>query len=226
MPEEKLVEYRKKIDEDEGLQGKRKSLVGLSILMLAINFTGATFKEANTFIFKIEFTNQSGLSYFLLLAVAFLLIRYYTYAHHYHEELYKLWSSRMLRDRKIFYYHYEAESVNGLLANAINVCGGDEPGIQASKYHITGIFKRGLLYPTSHHHEDGIEEYEELISLTNFTNDWRRADYLKLLAYEFKYQFTAFFKYRENLDLVGPYLLGIAALSLTTWKLGLLSLTT
>ncbi|WP_062271195.1 hypothetical protein [Endozoicomonas arenosclerae] len=167
--------------------------------MLAINFTGAVFKEANTFIFKIEFTNQSGLSYFLLLAVVFLLIRYYTYAHHYHEELYKLWSSRMLRDRKIFHYHYEAETVDGLLMNAVNVWGGDEPGIQASKYQITGLFKRGLLYPTQHHHEEGVEEYEELISLTNFKDGWRKRDYLKLLGYEFKYQFTAFFKYRENL---------------------------
>ncbi|QIZ76279.1 hypothetical protein [Ferrimonas lipolytica] len=223
MSEEKLVEYRKKLDEDEGLQGKRKLLVGLSILMLVINFTGATFKEANTFIFKIEFTNQSGLSYFLLLAVVFLLIRYYTYAHHYHDELYKLWSSRMLKDRKIFHYHYEAERVDGLLANAVNVWGGDEPGIQASKYHVSGIFKRGLLYPTEHHHEDGVDEYEELISLTNFTSDWRREDYLKLLTYEFKYQCAAFFKYRENLDLVGPYFLGVAALILTIWKLGLLS---
>ncbi len=223
MSEEKLIEYRKKLDTDEGLQGKRKLLVGLSILMLAINFTGAVFKEANTFIFKIEFTNQSGLSYFLLLAVLFLLIRYYTYAHHYHEELYKLWSSRMLRDRKILHYHYEAERVDGLLMHAINVWGGDEPGIQASKYHITGLFQRGLLYPTEHHHEDGIEEYEELISLTNFKDGWRKRDYIKLLGYEFKYQFTAFFKYRENLDLVGPYLLGVSALILTVWKLGLLS---
>lgn len=223
MSEEKLVEYRKKLDGDEGLQGKRKLLVGLSILMLAINFTGATFKEANTFIFKIEFTNQLGLSYFLLLAVVFLLIRYYTYAHHYHDELYKLWSSRMLKDRQIFHYHHEAERVDGLLANAVNVWGGDEPGIQTSKYHVTGIFTRGLLYPTKNHNEDGVEEYEELVSLTKFTNDWRRIDYLKLLAYELKYQSAAFFKYRENLDLVGPYFLGVAALLLTIWKLGLLS---
>ncbi|WP_419534747.1 hypothetical protein [Endozoicomonas sp.] len=223
MYEEILIEYRKKLDEDEGLQSKRKLLVGLSILMLVINFTGAVFKEANTFIFKIEFTNQSGLSYFLILAVFFLLIRYYTYAHHYHEELYKLWSSRMLTDRKIFHYHYRDEIIEGLLGKAVNVFGGDEPGIQESKYHITGLFQRGLAYPTEHHHEDGVEEYDELISLTNFKDDWRKIHYLKLLAYEFKYQFTAFFKYRENLDLVGPYILGIAALILTIWKLKLFS---
>ena len=224
MSEEKLSEYREKLDGDQGLQSKRKLLVGLSVLLLAINFTGATFKEANTFIFKIEFTNQSGLSYFLLLAVVFLLIRYYTYAHSYHEELYKLWSSRMLRDRNIFLYHHEAEEVIGHLKHAINVWGGDEPGIQASKYHVTGIFKRGLLYPTEHHHEGGIDEYDELISLTNFTSEWKISDYLKLLVYEFKYQLLAFFKYRENLDLVGPYIFGLIAISLTAWKLELLSL--
>jgi hypothetical protein len=191
--------------------------------MLAINFTGATFKEANTFIFQIEFTNQSGLSYFLLLTVIFLLIRYYTYAHHYHEELYKLWSNRLLSDRRIFHYQHEAEEVKGLLMTAINVWGSDEPGIQASRYQVTGIFKRGLLYPAEHHYEGGVEEYEELISLTNFKGKWRKRDYLKLLSYEFKYQSSAFFKYRENLDLVGPYFLGVAAIILTIWKLNIVN---
>ena len=75
-----------------------------------------------------------------------------------------------------------------------------------------------------HHHEGGIDEYDELISLTNFTSEWKISDYLKLLVYEFKYQLLAFFKYRENLDLVGPYIFGLIAISLTAWKLELLSL--
>ncbi|WP_429112088.1 hypothetical protein [Aeromonas veronii] len=100
MLSENLLSYRKRIDEDAGLQSKRKLLVLLSVLMLAIDFTGATFKEANTFIFKIEFENQSGLNVFLLLSVVYLLIRYYAYAHSYHEELYNLWSGRMLEDTK------------------------------------------------------------------------------------------------------------------------------
>ncbi|MFM4723058.1 hypothetical protein ACEUD7_08185 [Aeromonas veronii] len=221
MSDDVLSEYRKKLDEDEGLQGKRKLLVILSVLVLAINFTGAVFKEANTFIFKIEFTNQSGLNTFLLLSILFLLMRYYAYAHSYHQELYELWSNRMLKNRNVFYYDKDAKIVRGLLGYAVTVWGEEAPGIEASKYHISGLFKRELLYPTYHRCEDGsIDEYQDVITLTDFKNDnWSRRKYLELLSLELKYQLSAFLKYRENLDLIGPYIIGVLAVFLTLYKM-------
>jgi hypothetical protein len=220
MSSENLFDYRKRIDEDDGLQSKRKLLVTLSILMLAIDFTGAVFKEANTFIFKIEFQNQSGLNVFLLLSVVFLLIRYYAYAHSYHEELYNLWSGRMIGDRNVFYYNVVKQDVSGFLEPAVQVWGGDEPGIQESKYYVSGIFQRALVYPSYHTDESGeTHKLEEMINLTKFNKKWTRRKYLKLFLYELKYQLSAFFKYRENLDLIGPYLIGSLAIILTLWKL-------
>lgn len=69
-------------------------------------------------------------------------MRYYAYAHSYHQELYELWSNRMLKNRNVFYYDKDAKIVRGLLGYAVTVWGEEEPGIEASKYHISGLFKR------------------------------------------------------------------------------------
>lgn len=100
MNNESLLDFRERLDSNTGLVSKRRILVTLSLLLLAIQFTGAVFKEANTFIFKIEFINQSGLSVFLLLAVVILMVRYYSYAHEYHQELFKLMAERMMSNIK------------------------------------------------------------------------------------------------------------------------------
>ncbi len=63
------------IDRDEGLKAKRKLLIVASCILLALSFSGATIDEANTFIFKIKFTNQNGLGILLVLSIVFLMIR-------------------------------------------------------------------------------------------------------------------------------------------------------
>ncbi|UIL59074.1 hypothetical protein [Vibrio harveyi] len=57
-----LDEYRLQIAADEGLKAKRRNLVMLSAVLIALNFSGAVIKEANTFLFKIEFTDQHGIN--------------------------------------------------------------------------------------------------------------------------------------------------------------------
>ena len=75
-----IDQYRDNIDKDEGLAAKRCALVIVSLLLLALSVSGASIKEANTFIFRIEFSNHVGLTYLLGAAVIFLLLRYYAYA--------------------------------------------------------------------------------------------------------------------------------------------------
>lgn len=77
------------------------------------------------------------------------------------------------------------------------------------------------MYPTYHRCEDGsIDEYQDVITLTDFKNDnWSRRKYLELLSLELKYQLSAFLKYRENLDLIGPYIIGVLAVFLTLCKM-------
>ncbi len=201
-------EFRRAMDEDAGFKSKRRALMFVSLLLLALVVSGAEIKEANTFIFKIEFTNHVGLRYLLVLAVLSCMLRYYAYSEKYHTQLFKFWSGRLLNDSSVFRYDREAELVGGLLGKRIDVYGGDEPGIESPTYKRTGFLERSIGYRSYH----GEHSYTEYIELNVYGEDWNKADFLKLLRAEMKYRIEAWIKYRETLDLVSPYLLGLSSL--------------
>ncbi len=118
-----IEQYRADIDSDEGLAAKRRLLVIVSLLLLALSVSGASIKEANTFIFRIEFSNHVGLTYLLGAAVIFLLLRYYAYALHYQSKLFDFWSARLLNDYRVFSYNSKADEVHGLLGKRIDIWG-------------------------------------------------------------------------------------------------------
>jgi hypothetical protein len=208
-----LIEFRACLDSDKGFQSKRKLLVVVCIIFLAINLTGATIEEANTFLFKIKFSNHIGLSYLFVAAISYLTIRYYAYAQDHHSKLYNYWSARLLANYKLFYYDHRHEEIGGMLGKAINVYGGDEPGIQNSKYCTKGIFGRTISYQSEGTDEEvGEYSYTKHIDLTKFNEQWKPYHYLLLLWLEFKCQLEATIKYRESLDLLAPYLLSLVAI--------------
>jgi hypothetical protein len=213
METAELIKFREKIDSDTNFNKKRNILVTLCVLFLAINASGASIEEANTFIFKIKFTNHIGLSYLLLISIAFLTLRYYGYAKFHHDRLFYFWSQRMLSDYRLFFYDNMDYDISGHLGKIIDVWGGDEPGISAVQYRVTGIFKRCLIYPSQGLDEmRGPYDYQEHIKLYNFTDKWTFKDYLLLLWFELKYQTTALFLYRESLDLLFPYVLSVISM--------------
>ncbi|MWV13572.1 hypothetical protein F3I62_15830 [Pseudomonas sp. R-28-1W-6] len=222
---DELSDFRTSIDNDEGLQSKRKLLVMACIIFLALNLTGATLEEANTFLFKIKFTNYVGLSYLFLAAIIFLTIRYYSYAQEHHSKLYNYWSQRLIDNYRILYYSHEDDDPKGLLGKAIDVYIRDEPGISKAKYCVSGIFKRSISYTSPGFDETGVQCYfTKYIPLTNFGEKWKLRHYLWLLWYELAYQSEATFKYRENLDLLAPYLLSTIAISSFIFKFEILNL--
>ena len=75
MSSPSIDEYRAHLDSDVGLAAKRKILIVVSLLLLALNVSGASIKEANTFVFRVEFSNHVGLTYLLGVAVAFLMLQ-------------------------------------------------------------------------------------------------------------------------------------------------------
>jgi len=207
-----INQYREEIDSDEGLAAKRRALVIVSLLLLVLSVSGASIKEANTFIFRIEFSNHVGLTYLLGAAVIFLLLRYYAYAQSYHSQLFDFWSARFLNDYRVFSYNIANDEVHGLLGKRINVWGGDEPGIQESGYKKVGVLKRNIVYASEgQDDEHGVYSYDENIELNQYSDTWTRKDFRRLLRFEFKYRVEAILKHREYLDLMFPYLLGIAA---------------
>lgn len=220
MSSPSIDEYRAHLDSDVGLAAKRKILIVVSLLLLALNVSGASIKEANTFVFRVEFSNHVGLTYLLGVAVAFLMLRYYAYAESYHSQLFDFWSARLLRDYRVFSYDHREDAVDGLLGKAVNVWGGNEPGIQKSRYKKVGILKRNLVYTSCGHDEyHGDYTYNENIELNSYSEKWTKKDFRKLLRFEFIYRVEAVFKYREYLDLMFPYLLGGCSLLSLIYRL-------
>jgi hypothetical protein len=209
---DKLAEFRKSIDQNDGLKSKRKLLVVVCVIFLSLNLTGATIEEANTFLFKIKFSNHVGLGYLFLAGIVFLTIRYYAYTQDYHSRLFDFWSERMLNDYHVLSWHHEHGVVGGFLKSVLEGVNPYPENIENTKYCVGGIFKRYLSYPFSGEFEGMPCVSYKRIELNKFNENWKFKDYLRILAVEFKYQVEAAFRYRESLDLLAPYLLSIAAI--------------
>lgn len=203
----KKLPITEQIDADEGLKSKRKLLTITSVILLAISFSGAKVEEANTFLLKLSFNNNKGISVLLVLAVIFLLIRYYNYACKYHHQLYKLWSDRLLRDQFFFYSHPHEPEYSGLICDLEP----KEMNIEALQYH-DGTWSFGyvchslLVRKIAYWWHDNNDEYEREVSV-----GWKNL--LKVLRLEAKYQFQGFITHRENLDIIAPYILGVFSIT-------------
>ncbi|MBA6336664.1 hypothetical protein H4J57_05550 [Colwellia sp. BRX8-7] len=222
---EKSLTLTQRIDADEGLKAKRKLLTVVSLILLAIAFSGAKVVEANTFIMKISFTNQNGIAYLLLLSIAFLMIRYYNYARPYHDELYEAWTQRMLNDDYFHRYHEEAGESDGLIhdlyPNSLEVdiyqqsCSGTK-----TKYSCSHLFGRHIEYTWMSGVGSGYENWATVNLMRIKSEETKKEDkkvtknrvnlkpYFKILSYELRYRTTRFLTHRENLDIIAPYLLG------------------
>lgn len=212
-------DFRKAMDADDGFKNKRRNLFLLSILLIAIVVSGADIKEANSLIFKIEFADHENLKWLLIAGICYSVLRYYAYSETYRNKLVEQWSSKMMGDRAVYYYSEYSEEVGGLLEKAVDVYGGDEPGLINAVYIRTGLFKRVIEYPSMEvHGEDGPQHFRRLIDLNNYNENWKRRDFMLLLWIELKYRLNAWVAHRETLDLVAPYVLAAGALAAFFYK--------
>ncbi len=207
-------DLQKEIESDLGLRSKRKLLTIVSLLMLAIQFSGASIVEANTFILKLSFEHQNGLAFLLFIAVFFLLIRYYSYARKYHKKLFKLWSSRMLKEPFFYSFDLEEEKELGLLVEiAEKYLNLDMYSIRHSQnqsihweYQHGFLFKRYISYDVKTDYDFYPNQKINLLEKLSFR------DFFKILRFETKYEIASFIAYPEDLDVYTPYLLGLVAL--------------
>ena len=214
-----LDEFRREIDNDGGLASKRRFLILASLVLLALNVSGAQIQEANTFLFKLTFENHEGLIYLLAASIIYLMFRYYAYAHVYHVRLFDFWSQRMMSDYQLFRNEYEEYEIGGLLGKKVRGNTQAEPEITSCKYYVGLPFVRKLYYYTEeNHYESGhCESVIHFYDLNKFDKYWKFPDYLKLLSFEFRYQMGSFFKYREALDLLAPYMIALISLGTIYW---------
>ncbi len=193
------------IDQDEGLKSKRKLLTITSLILLALTFSGAKVEEANTFILKLKFDNQSGIPILLVLVIVFLLIRYYNYAKPYHEKLFREWSDRMLDDKYFSWAEYHTNELHGLVSDmapkGLDIVAMQHEGKSFNYHYKCDYFRRKLVYSWDSQYD--YEREEVKICLENYFNVYRL---------EAKYQIESFFNHRENLDVLASYGLGFLAI--------------
>lgn len=209
-------DFRDSVDKDEGLSGIRKTLTIVCIVFLAINLTGASVKEANTLIFKIDIQNSAGLGYLFLASIVFLTLRYYAYAQQYQNRLNYFWRKRLIQNWKILSFDPETEEAVGLLGKRINFGLREEPGVREATYEITGIFQRSVAFVYDEEYDGNA--YTHYIELHKQKDNWKLRHYLTILLYECYYQIEATIKYRESLDLRAPYLLSILSIASYVYK--------
>jgi hypothetical protein len=195
------------IDNDDGLKSKRKMLMIVSSITLALTFSDAKIEEVNTFILKLSFGNNGGITLLLVCSIVFLLIRYYTYARPYHVKIYKLWSHRMLHEPFFFNYEDRNDEFSGLVVdktpknvNFYEQINSHEGRIDWN-YECSFLFKRKISYLIGNEHDD----YEIAVPV-----GWK--NHPKTLLLELKHRFESYFIYRENLDIYAPYFLGLTAI--------------
>lgn len=220
MLQNELKDYHDSIAADEGLSSIRKTLTVVSIVFLAINLTGASIEEANTFLFKVILKNASGLGQLFILSIIYLIARYFAYAQKYISQLESFWKARLMRDRNILRADQEEEETYGLLSKKFRFPDRGEPSVGWPVYETTGIFNRTISYWVSSDYDD----YDSGKDLRKFDEKWKTKDFFTLLCYEFYYQVQAVFKYRETLDLYAPFLLGLLSLMSYFQKDALLTL--
>ena len=133
-------EFRDAMDNDKAFQLKRKTLVIVSLLLLALVVSGAQIKEANTFIFKVEFTSHVGLRYLLVASVVVCMFRYYSYSERYHHKLFEFWSGRLLYDYGVYHLDHETGEISGAIGDAIDAY-HDNYDVRNPRYKKKGFMK-------------------------------------------------------------------------------------
>lgn len=204
-----------KINEDTELSSKRKLLLIISVLLIAMSVSGAELVEVNTLIFKVNFSNTLGFSLMFFIGVLILTLRYYSVAYPYHAQVYNLWTNEMMRDSRVFGYNIDGNEFfpHGLLSDKKEfsyplVIEETDRESMIPEYVVTGVFKRTMrLYD---YYDEG--SIAKDIKLYRFDKEWKFGHYLRLLKFEFTFQCSALFRRTESLEIMLPYIISISSL--------------
>lgn len=208
------------ISNDTVLASCKKTLIILSSILLALTFSGAKITEANTFIFKITFTNPLGLSSLLLLAIGFLLIRYHSLSHGYVESFQKHWSEKVTSSGFYKYYDPNSDTINGFIpelflpATDLNAYEYKHSSHCFVEYDLITKQFFNAHFVLTIHNEHG-EHCDFIIRLSSSKS---KVNYLKAVTYMIYYWLVEQFRHRESLELYGPMFIGFIAVFCSVWS--------
>ena len=210
---EQLKAFHKTLDDDKGLKSKRQMVVYVALVTLALTLSAATVKEANTFLFKLDFLKPEGLMALLFIANIFCFIRYQNYSAPHEQTLNNIWQMRLLSDPRVKNVNHEERCFEGILEDIYTKIyddNNDKPVEETYtieiKYKSKFIFLRYLIVSYDHREYDNTT-----IKSHNLLTEINLFPYLKLLWVEIDLRGRFIINNRETLDLLAPKLISIVA---------------
>ena len=207
------------ISNDTVLASCKKTLIILSSILLALTFSGAKITEANTFIFKITFTNPVGLSSLMLLAIGYLLIRYNSLSNLYVESFQKQWSEKVKSNYFYRNFDYHNDVVYGFIPYLFKpYVDLNNESIKRSNYDFveydlkTRLFFNAFFYLTTHD-ESGPSKPVKIYLFSSRS----KLKYLAAVSIIFYYWLIEQFRHREFLELYSPIFIGLTAVFCSVW---------
>tara|TARA_R110002051_G_scaffold323774_1_gene418473 strand:- start:23 stop:706 length:684 start_codon:yes stop_codon:yes gene_type:complete len=210
------------INNDVTLASCKKTLIILSSILLALTFSGAKITEANTFIFKITFTNPIGLSSLMLLAIGYLLIRYNSLSHLYVESFQKQWSEKVVNNSFYRNFDHHNDVVSGFIPDLF------KPYVDLNNERIkteshdfveydlkTQLFFNAYFYLTIHD-ESGPSEPVKIYLFSSKSKF--KLKYLAAISLISYYWLIEQFRRREFLELYSPMFIGFIAVFCSVWS--------
>lgn len=203
-------ELSQKIEVDTGLAKSRKYLMFVSLILLALTFSGAKIVEANTFLFKLTFTNSEGIIDLLLLSIAFLVICYHSHASKYHKAIYNDWTYRLLKDEYFYSVCEHSDGESGYIVDIAPQYAGyndesfryeDEHQSRKVTFHANWFINAQFQYDLFNRDGHMQDQKVYLFKLSMFFAS------LKSLWLVLNYWIDAQIRYRESLDIFAPYLI-------------------
>lgn len=208
------------INNDVTLASCKKTLIILSSILLALTFSGAKITEANTFIFKITFTNPLGLSSLMLLAIGYLLIRYNSLSHLYVESFQKQWSEKVIRNSFYRNFDHYNDVVSGFIPDLFKpyVDLNNESIKREShdfvEYDLNTQLFFNAYFDLTIHDESGPSEPVK-VYLFSAKNKLKYLAAISLISY---YWLVEQFRHREFLELYSPMFIGFIAVLCSVWS--------
>lgn len=209
--QERLDAFHKDLNNDKGLKSKRQLVTYVSLVILAINLSGATIKEANTFLFKIEFIQPEGLNILLALTLFGCIVRYLNYSYKHTIKLSGFWKERFLSDPRVLGFHSDSDNYYGILSPLAQKIYDDnydeyQSGTISNSYkeYISHWLPFSKTYSQYWYNKQYGDELGESF---NIRKNIGLIKLFKLLKIEYIYRIEAYFRYPETLDLKAPLII-------------------
>ncbi|UZD56683.1 hypothetical protein OLL83_002357 [Shewanella algae] len=218
----KPSELSETIHSDGPLAIKRRLLVGLSMILISIYFTGAKVSEASTPFLKITFANVGGVTNLLLLCTGFVLVRYYSFASIYQRAVTNEWIGKLLNDSFFYSSCDYTDQEGGYLVEIAPPFAAyndydfmnDETSERKVYLHLNWLLNAQVEFDLFTSQDRVWNSRRVYLFNVRFPQSSIRA-----LSLVVKYWWDAQVRYRESLDVYAPYFIAFTAIGLTIYPI-------